>query len=79
MPNLEKLTFRCCKIFYSRQSEVTGCVHSHSDDLVDFKCENLRLTEIIYQDDDDGYPLVMFFVGISRNLPNNKIELTKVD
>lgn len=50
------------------------------DDLVDFMCENLMLTQIIYQHDDDAAPLlVAFLLSISRSLPNNKIELIRVE
>ncbi|KAM3318536.1 hypothetical protein ACQJBY_035976 [Aegilops geniculata] len=67
-PNLEKLTLRCSKNWY------------FGDDLVDFMCENLRLTEIIYRHDDDAAPLlVAFLLSISRSLPNNKIELIRVE
>lgn len=55
-------------------------LHKSSEDLVDFKCDNLRLSEIIYQDGDASvHLLIKFLVGLWRNLPNNKIELTKVD
>ncbi|EMS62423.1 hypothetical protein TRIUR3_30875 [Triticum urartu] len=67
-PNLEKLILRCSKNWY------------FGDDLVDFMCENLMLTQIIYQHDDDAAPLlVAFLLSISRSLPNNKIELIRVE
>ncbi|XBH95130.1 hypothetical protein VPH35_085755 [Triticum aestivum] len=64
--NLKKLTLRCCK--------------KSSDDLVDLNYENLQLSEIIYRYGDTSVDLlVKFSVGMRRNLPNNKIELTKID
>ena len=46
--------------------------------LMDVRCENLKLTEIIYKDDDVGQ-LVEFLLRFSRNLPNNNIRLIKID
>jgi len=46
--------------------------------LMDVQCENLKLTEIIYKDDDVGQ-LVEFLLRFSRNLPNNNIRLIKID
>ena len=43
--------------------------------LMDVRCENLKLTEIIYKDDD----VVEFLLRFSRNLPNNNIRLIKID
>ncbi|VAH86464.1 unnamed protein product [Triticum turgidum subsp. durum] len=79
--NLEKLTLRRCKVLDSRsKKKMGGHLHDPSEDLVDFKCENLKLSEIIYQDGDASiHLLVKFLEGMWRNLPNNKIELTKVD
>jgi hypothetical protein len=37
---------------------------------MDVRCENLKLTKIIYKDDDVGQ-LVQFLLRFSRNLPNN--------
>ncbi|VAH96608.1 unnamed protein product [Triticum turgidum subsp. durum] len=74
-PNLEKLILRCSKVQpgYSLN-------WYFGDDLVDFMCENLMLTQIIYQHDDDAAPLlVAFLLSISRSLPNNKIELIRVE
>ncbi|EMS61712.1 hypothetical protein TRIUR3_17057 [Triticum urartu] len=77
--NLEKLTLRRCKVLDSRsKKKMEGHLHDPSDDLVDFKCENLKLSEIIYQDGDTSiHLLVKFLEAMWRNLPNNKIELTK--
>ncbi|KAF7040804.1 hypothetical protein CFC21_050678 [Triticum aestivum] len=79
--NLEKLTLRRCKVLDSRsKKKMGGHLQDPSEDLVDFKCENLKLSEIIYQDGDASiHLLVKFLEGMWRNLPNNKIELTKVD
>lgn len=54
--------------------------HSYSQDMATVECKNLRLTEIIYRayDDDDVHLLVKFLLGMSKNMPNNKIEITKV-
>ncbi|KAF7026500.1 hypothetical protein CFC21_038611 [Triticum aestivum] len=79
--NLEKLTLRRCKVLDSRsKKKMGGHLDDPSDDLVDFKCENLKLSEIIYQDGDTSiHLLVKFLEAMWRNLPNNKIELTKVN
>ncbi|XP_044973613.1 MEIOTIC F-BOX protein MOF-like [Hordeum vulgare subsp. vulgare] len=79
--NLEKLTLRRCKVldFRTKMKEEEH-LHKYSQDPMDFMCENLTITEIIYQDGDASVDLlVKYLVGMSRNLPNNKIELTKVD
>ncbi|KAF7094031.1 hypothetical protein CFC21_096392 [Triticum aestivum] len=79
--NLQKLTFCCCKVSnFGPREELIQRRHSYFEDLADFKCENLRLSEIIYQDgEDDVHLLVKFLEGMRKNLSNNKIELTKVD
>ncbi|KAM3260739.1 hypothetical protein ACQJBY_051783 [Aegilops geniculata] len=79
--NLKKLTLRCCKVLdYRHNKEMRERLHKSSEDLVDFNCENLRLSEIIYRDGDTSvHLLVKFLVGMPTNLPNNKIELTKID
>ena len=46
--------------------------------LMDVRCENLKLTEIIYKD-DDVVQLVGFLLRFSSNLPNNNIRLIKID
>ena len=55
--------------------------HSYSQDMATVVCKNLKLTEIIYQKNDDGdvHLLVNFWLGMSKNMPSNKIEITKVD
>ncbi|XBH97908.1 hypothetical protein VPH35_127513 [Triticum aestivum] len=78
--NLQKLTFCCCKVSnFGPREELIERRHSYFEDLADFKCENLRLREIVYQDgDDDVHLLVKLLEGMRKNLSNNKIELTKV-
>ena len=46
--------------------------------LVDVPCKNLKLTEIIYKEDDDIRHLIELFMRTSGNLPNNCIKFTKV-
>uniref|UniRef100_M8BRS7 Uncharacterized protein n=1 Tax=Aegilops tauschii TaxID=37682 RepID=M8BRS7_AEGTA len=71
-PNLQKLTLRHCK----STKEVMKRRQSYSKDLAHFNCNNLRLTEIIHRDGDASVdPLVKFFRGMRRNLPNNKVKL----
>lgn len=41
------------------------------------RCENLKLTEIIYEEDDDIRELVELLFHVSRNMPKNYIKLTK--
>ncbi|XBH57497.1 hypothetical protein VPH35_079087 [Triticum aestivum] len=84
-PNLEKLMLRCCKLFdpipkrYTK--EIMGKAHSYSQDTAIVECKNLRLTEIIYPKYDDHHVhlLVTFLLGMSKNMPNNKIEITRVN
>jgi hypothetical protein len=49
------------------------------ENLVDVRCENLKLTEIIYKDDDASHlvKFLLFLLRFSRNLPNNSIRLAK--
>lgn len=46
--------------------------------LVDVPCKNLKLTEIIYKENDDIRHLIELFMRTSGNLPNNCIKFTKV-
>ncbi|XBH57496.1 hypothetical protein VPH35_079086 [Triticum aestivum] len=84
-PNLEKLMLPCCKLFNPRPKrytkEIMGKAHSYSQDTAIVECKNLRLTEIIYPKYDDHHVhlLVMFLLGMSKNMPNNKIEITRVN
>ncbi|XBI86762.1 hypothetical protein VPH35_094657 [Triticum aestivum] len=76
--NLQKLTLRHCMVSdFQPTKEVMERRQSYSKDLVHFKCKNLMLSEIIYRDGDDYvHLLVKCLVGMWRNLPNNKVELT---
>lgn len=47
--------------------------------LMDIQCKNLRLTEIIYTDDEVVKLIIELLLPFSRNLPNNNIRLTKVE
>ncbi|KAG2566366.1 hypothetical protein PVAP13_7NG196508 [Panicum virgatum] len=81
-PNLERLTLRCFK--YSNDtkkkkgsSKLKKAEPTPHPNLVDVPCKNLKLTEIIYKEDDIRH-LIELFLRISGNLPNNCIKLTKV-
>ncbi|RLM65496.1 F-box protein [Panicum miliaceum] len=70
-PNLERLTLRCCKYTNdtkkkkgsskSKNAEPTPCPN-----LVDVPCKNLKLTEIIYKEDNIRH-LIELFLRISGN------------
>ncbi|XP_051229267.1 MEIOTIC F-BOX protein MOF-like [Lolium perenne] len=78
-PNLMKLVLYCCKLSDPEPREgVLKNIASYPQDMGDVIYENLRLTEIIYRF-DDVHLLVEFLLGLSRNLPNNKVELSGVD
>ncbi|RLM73932.1 putative FBD-associated F-box protein [Panicum miliaceum] len=78
-PVLENLTLQCCKSSKdTRRKKGTSKMKSIDQNLMDARCENLKLTKIIYRDDDVGQ-LVEFLLRFSRNLPNNNIRLVKVD
>ncbi|GJN02869.1 hypothetical protein PR202_ga20258 [Eleusine coracana subsp. coracana] len=82
-PYLEKLTLRCCKFskdLKRRKGKAKSKAASSSQrvKLVDAECKNLKLTEIIYKD-DDVRPLVELLLSISGHLPKNNIKLTKAD
>jgi hypothetical protein len=51
---------------------------SQGVNLVDVECKNLKLTEIMYKE-DDVRRLVELLLSISGHLPKNNIKLTKVD
>uniref|UniRef100_K3YD01 F-box domain-containing protein n=1 Tax=Setaria italica TaxID=4555 RepID=K3YD01_SETIT len=80
-PNLERLTLLYCKYSNdtkkkkgpskSKNAEYTPCPN-----LVDVPCKNLKLTHIIYKEDDIRQ-LIELLLHISGNLPNNYIKLTK--
>lgn len=46
---------------------------------LDVQCTNLKLTEIIYEEDDDVRYLVELLLRISGNLPMNHLKLRKVN
>lgn len=62
----------------TRKKKGTSKMKNIDPNLMDVRCENLKLTEIIYKDDDVGQ-LVEFLLRFSRNLPNNNIRLIKID
>ncbi|GJN04835.1 hypothetical protein PR202_ga22410 [Eleusine coracana subsp. coracana] len=81
-PNLEKLTLRCCK-FSNDSKKKKGTpkpkkTSSSQCRSLDVQCVNLKLTEIIYKD-DDVRQLVELLLRISGNLPKNHLKLRKVD
>ncbi|KAL6652723.1 hypothetical protein ACP70R_011648 [Stipagrostis hirtigluma subsp. patula] len=82
-PNLEKLTLRHCK--YSNDSKkkkgaskLKKTSSSDCHNLEDVQCQNLKLTEIIYGEDDISH-LVELLLRIPGNLSKNYVKLTKVD
>ena len=64
-----------------KRKKIMEKAHSYSQDMATVECKNLKLTEIIYRenDDDDVHLLVNFWLGMSKSTPSNKIEITKVD
>ncbi|KAL6652726.1 hypothetical protein ACP70R_011651 [Stipagrostis hirtigluma subsp. patula] len=71
-PNLEKLTLCRCMAPIKLTTKLKECLN-----LVGVQCKNLKLTEIIYEDEDDHddvHTLVQVFQSISGNLPNNNIK-----
>ncbi|GJN27558.1 hypothetical protein PR202_gb15588 [Eleusine coracana subsp. coracana] len=81
--HLEKLTLRCCKFskdLKRRKGKAKSKAASSSQgvNLVDAECKNLKLTEIIYKDDDVRL-LVELLLSISEHVPKNNIKLTKAD
>ncbi|PUZ47245.1 hypothetical protein GQ55_7G149100 [Panicum hallii var. hallii] len=82
-PNLEKLTLTLSKSCWksskdTRKKKGTSKMNNIDQNHMDVRCENLKLTKIIYKDDDVGQ-LVQFLLRFSRNLPNNNIRLIKID
>ncbi|CAL5031976.1 unnamed protein product [Urochloa decumbens] len=82
-PNLEKLTVRLCKLpkVFLRgkgkaKSKKTYCQFQN---LVGFKCQKLKSTEIIYKNGSKIQGLVSLFLGISGCAPKNTITLTKYE
>lgn len=73
-PNLEKLTLRHCKFSKCpKRKRSKGTLIQ-----LDVRCKNLKLTEIIYKD-EDVQMLVDLLLSISWDLPKNNIKLTMVD
>ncbi|CAN6275758.1 unnamed protein product [Urochloa humidicola] len=78
-PILEKLTLHCKFLNDSaKKKRGTSKMKNTVENFMDVRCENLKLTEIIYKDDDVRH-LVDFLLHFSRNVPNNNIRLKKVD
>ncbi|EES12212.1 hypothetical protein BDA96_06G097000 [Sorghum bicolor] len=77
-PNLEKLTLDHCK-FSKDPKRKKGNVKSNKAYLnqFDVRCKNLKLTKIIYND-DDAQKLLNLLFSISSDLPKNNIKFTKV-
>ncbi|CAL4980097.1 unnamed protein product [Urochloa decumbens] len=81
-PNLEKLTLQHCKFLNdSKKKKGTHKLNkptSSQCQSLDVQCKNLKLTEIIYKD-DDVRQLVELLLHISGKVPKNYVKLTKVD
>ncbi|CAN6275749.1 unnamed protein product [Urochloa humidicola] len=82
-PNLEKLTIRLCKlpkVFPGGKGKAKSKkAYCQFQNLVRFKCEKLKSTEIIYRNGRKIQGLVSFFLGISDCAPKNTITLTKYE
>lgn len=78
-PDLEKLTLGRCK-FSKDPKKKKGKARLSKGCLNQFnvRCKNLKLTEIIYED-DDAKKVVELLWSMSGDLPKNYIKLTKVD
>ncbi|GJN04832.1 hypothetical protein PR202_ga22407 [Eleusine coracana subsp. coracana] len=81
-PKLEKLTLRHCK-FSNDPKKAKGTskpqmISSSQCRSSDVQCVNLKLTEIIYDNDDDIHQLAELLLCFSRSLQKNYIKLTKV-
>ncbi|CAL5027369.1 unnamed protein product [Urochloa decumbens] len=81
-PNMERLTLVFCKYSDDTKKKKGPNKSKHAEstppcpNLVDAPCENLKLTEIIYEEDDIRQ-LIDLLLRISGNLPNNRIKFTK--
>ncbi|CAL5067902.1 unnamed protein product [Urochloa decumbens] len=82
-PNLEKLTLRLCrlpKVFPGGKGKAKSKkAYCQFQNLVHFKCQKLKSTEIIYREGRKIQGLVSFFLGISGCAPKNTITLTKYE
>ncbi|KAF8772395.1 hypothetical protein HU200_005798 [Digitaria exilis] len=77
---LEKLTLQRCKLSPNvKKQRGTSKKKNAVQNLMDIQCKNLRLTEIIYTDDEVVKLIIELLLPFSRNLPNNNIRLTKVE
>ncbi|KAJ1271112.1 hypothetical protein BS78_06G104100 [Paspalum vaginatum] len=74
--NLENLTLRHCK--FSKNPKKRGRLNKGCLIQLNVRCKNLKLTEVIYRD-DDVQMLVDLLSNISGDLPKNNIKLTMVD
>ncbi|CAN6248730.1 unnamed protein product [Urochloa humidicola] len=78
-PMLEKLTLHCSKSNdTTKKKRGASKTKNVVQEPMDVRCENLKLTEIIYRDDDVRH-LVEFLLRFAGNLPKNSIRFTKVD
>ncbi|CAN6270108.1 unnamed protein product [Urochloa humidicola] len=77
-PILEKLTLHCSKLKNTKKKRRTSKTKNVVQEPMDVRCENLKLTEIIYRDDNVRH-LVEFLLHFSGNLPKNNIRFIKVD
>ncbi|CAO2035118.1 unnamed protein product [Urochloa humidicola] len=76
---LEKLTLHCSKSNdTTKKKRGASKTKNVVQEPMDVRCENLKLTEIIYRDDDVRH-LVEFLLRVAGNLPKNSIRFTKVD
>ncbi|KXG26362.1 F-box/LRR-repeat protein At3g58930 [Sorghum bicolor] len=73
-PNLERLTLRWCKYSNDLKNKRRSSKSKPYPNLVDARCEKLKLTEIIYRG-EDIHQLIELLLCISENLPNNYIKL----
>ncbi|CAN6228199.1 unnamed protein product [Urochloa humidicola] len=82
-PNLEKLTLRLCKLPKvlpgGKGKAKSKKAYFQFQNLVRFKCQKLKSTEIIYKNGTKIQGLVSFFLGISGCAPKNTITLTKYE
>ncbi|TVU24456.1 hypothetical protein EJB05_26895, partial [Eragrostis curvula] len=78
-PRLEKLTLRYCEFSNDSKKKKGTPKPKKRSSCLDVQCVNLKLTEIIYEEDDDVRQLVEFLLPISGKLQKNHLKLTKVD
>jgi len=82
-PNLEKLTVRLCKLPKvspeGKGKARSGKGYCQFQNLVRFKCQKLKSTEIIYKNGSKIQGLVSLFLGISDCAPKNTVTLKKYE